>query len=98
MKRYFLRQFLGCGKSEFNEVSLPEWNNALSVYREDMDFGCFNHFPEFIDEFTVHEVYLACYNNGFEEWETEIGFTVGSDDLIADLGDSDWFNLGELEN
>ena len=77
--KYYLRVALGMGKSEWQEVSKDEWEYARGVVQQSEDFSCLSHFPDAFVDGGICERYIAHFHDGFSEWKTEFGFTVGGE-------------------
>lgn len=94
MKRYYLYLRLGNGKHEYQQVDKSEWESSRASLSESLNFNSLYSYPDDLGDGTIGLCYWAVFNDGVNEWESEFGFTVGSDfDSPVDLGDDDFFDI-----
>lgn len=74
MKRFFLYQWLGNGKSEYQEVDFSEWESARAALQESLYFESLYSYPDVLDGTNIVSCYCAVFDDGVKRWESEFGY------------------------
>lgn len=94
MKRFFLYQWLGNGKSEYQEVDFTEWETARAAVHESLYFQKLYSYPDALDGINIVSSYWAVFDDGVKRWESEFGYISGEERPEHPLPD-DFMDLEE---